>query len=244
MRAVMPSKVDCGEGELRTRFQPNAKQRWLLKLWKKMCKDVGEVDVCVVNGDCCDGVNYKDHGYDLWTTDLDTQIESARILLSMVNAKKYIVTQGSGYHVGQNMSLDQLVARALKGQFGQDVAIRAKEAGVRMHFSHFVGVSTSSWQYRTTPIARELVSALLNEKEYGKYHAVIRSHAHYYCYVEFGSHFGLITPAWQLRTPYMINKGLSLLPKIGYVVLYAEDGSIWKERHLWSIKNPVKEVAL
>jgi hypothetical protein len=184
----------------------------------------------------------------LWTTNLDVQVQSAVELLKMVKAKTYALTMGSGYHVGENMCLDEVVATRLepfaKSHFSADLALNDEEEGVRIHCAHYIGVSTSSWQYPSTPLAKELVMALLNEKEYGVFDVLVRSHAHYYCMVELGSHFAVITPAWQLRTPYEVKIGLSMLPQIGYVFMEVQHGKIWKEKKIWSPKSPIREVRL
>jgi hypothetical protein len=235
----MPDKV-VKEDE--TEARPNPGQKRLFRLWKEVVHKVGSVDIMVINGDAVDGPNKRGMGIGAWTTDLGLQAQTAADLCKMFEVKKYIVTQGSGYHVAENLSADAHVAQLLGADFGTEIALNLKEEKIRLHFSHQIGVSQASWQYRTTPIARELVSALLNEKEYGKFHGVIRSHAHYYCGVEFGSHFGLITPCWQLRTPYMTAKGLALLPKLGAIVLDVDKGDVAKERYLYPCGRIMKEV--
>lgn len=240
---IMPPvvKEETSDGNI-IEHHASKTQKRLFGLWKDLVHKVGAVDVMVINGDSCDGPNKKGTGANCWTTNLDIQAQTAADLCKMFKTKKYIVTQGSGYHVGENISLDELVAQKLGGDFGIELALNLEKEKIRLHFSHQIGVSQSSWQYRTTPIARELVSALLHENSYEKFHGVIRSHAHYYCGVEFGSHFGIITPCWQLRTPYMVGKGLALLPKIGAVVLDVSDGEVAKERYLWDVECPMKEV--
>jgi hypothetical protein len=240
---LMPEKVceETADGDVMT-HRPSAGQRRLRSLWGELVRKVGGVDIMVINGDAVDGPNRRGSGMGCWTTNIDLQAECATTLCKMFKADRYIVTQGSGYHTGENPSGDAMVADKLGAQFGTEIALKLKDDRIRLHFSHSIGVSQASWQYRTTPIARELVSALLNEKEYGKFHGVIRSHAHYYCGVEFGSHFGIITPCWQLRTPYMTQKGLALLPKLGAVVLDIDKGDVAKERYLWNVRKPLKEV--
>ena len=231
---LMPERIVDRDGVLHT---PSPGQKYLLKLWKELLHKVGSVDIMVINGDACDGTNRRGSGIGEWTSDIHLQAKTAAELCKMFDAGKYLITQGSPYHVAENPCADALTADALGGEFAPEFALKLKDEGVRLHFSHKIGVSTSSWQYRTTPIARELVSALLNEKEYGKFHGIIRSHAHYYCGVEFGSHFGIITPCWQLRTPFMVAGGLAMLPKIGAIVLDIDKGDVAKERYLWSIKR-------
>jgi hypothetical protein len=137
--------------------------------------------------------------------------------------------------------LDQQFAKQIGAQkHDYEISFQPKTLKDVIHLSHDISVSTSSWQYRTTPIAKELVAALLNEKELYSYKSIIRSHAHYFCTVAFTSNFGLITPCWQTRTPYMIRKGLSLIPKLGYVILSKEtkDGDWRVQPHTFNMPRP------
>lgn len=245
---LMPGSVEeessAGGDENYTVHKPNRFQRSILKRWKDMVKKVGRVDVMVVNGDAVDGVNYRERGKSAWTTNLSTQVDAAADLVAMVDYKNLVVTQGSLYHVDSNISTDYALAKVLEGKFGDDYVVKTKE-GPRFHFSHQIGVSSSSWQYRSTPIARELVAAVLHEDVFGKYHGVIRSHAHYFVMVNFGTSFGMITPGWQGRSPFVARKSLIYAPKLGWVMLEVDkDGTVHKDWTTWDVKNPVKELKL
>ena len=138
----------------------------------------------------------------------------------------------AGYRAGledHDEALEAYAKTIRADKHGWEINFQPEGTKGVFHISHQVGVSAASWQYRTTPIARELVAALLNEKELYKYDGVIRSHAHYFVFVRFNA-FGLITPCWQTRTPYMIRKGLSLIPKLGYVVIQHHDNEHWSVR--------------
>lgn len=177
-------------------------------------------DYTIVNGDIVDGVQRFNEGSDAWTTDLEEQIEAATELIKEIDYGKLLVTYGTPYHTKENLNCDTAFAKQNNAAaHGHELHFQPQGQKDIFHISHAVGVSTASWQYRTTPLAKELVAALLNEKELHKYRGIIRSHAHYYCAVEFNHQFGLITPCWQTRTPYLVRKGLSLIPKLGYVTL-------------------------
>jgi len=200
-------------------------QRFLFRKWREMVKKVGHVDAVVVNGDTVDGKQKGSQGKDLWTSDVDEQIEAAIDLVKMIKFDRIHVTYGTPYHTEENLNADEVFAKRI-GASLHGWEIQGKMENGIVHFSHQITVSTSAWQYRTTPLAKELVAALLNDDVFPKYRVIVRSHAHYFCYVGFSKNFAIVTPCWQLRTPYMIRKGLSLVPKLGYVLLVDEKDGI------------------
>jgi hypothetical protein len=42
----------------------------------------------------------------------------------------------------------------------------------------------------------------------------------------------------------MTAKGLALLPKLGAIVLDVDKGDVAKERYLWNVEKPMKEVIM
>ena len=202
----------------------NPIQREILKKWDEMCKREREIDYLIVNGDAVDGTSPAEEGKYQSISDTDEQVNAAAELVSNINCDKILVTYGSKYHTKENPNLDEAFAKEVgASKHDYEISFQPKTLDDVFHLAHNIGISFSSWVYRTTPIAKELVAALLNEKELHSYKCVIRSHAHYYCMVSFTSNFGLITPCWQTRTPYMVKKGLSMIPKLGYVLLEKRD---------------------
>lgn len=217
----------------------NSVQKQILKMWNEMCQNEKNIDYLIVNGDAVDGIQPFNEGKELCISDVSEQVDAAESLVNQIDCDKILVTYGTTYHTKENPNLDEQFAKQIHAK-AHDYEINFQPEGIKdiIHLSHQINVSTSSWQYRTTPLAKELVAALLNEKELYKYKSIIRSHAHYYCYVAFSKSFGLITPCWQTRTPYMIRKGLSLIPKMGYVTLNIEDGE-WKiDPHTHDLPRP------
>lgn len=153
-------------------------QRDIYARWLEMVKAVGHVDMCVVNGDICDGVNPKSKGLGLWTSDLSVQTQTAVDLLNMIDADHFCGTQESLYHTGDNISTDRAVIKELGGDYRSELAVKVDD--IRFHFSHKVGVSSSAWFYRPTPIAREMMLAAPVKEEVGSFDVVVRSHAHYF----------------------------------------------------------------
>lgn len=204
----------------------NRIQLAIYKRWEEMCSSIeeqGGVDILICNGDACDGHNRKAMGLETWTTSTSAQAEVAANLLGMVRAKRCICTQGSAYHVLDNGSMDEYVAKLLPhGRFHNEFVLTSN--GKRVHFKHTVGGSAID-SYRTTPIARELMQCVINEKEYGHFDGIVRSHVHYHVYAGTSSSFGLTTPCWKGRDRYG-SKNMGWVPKLGYVVIEEEGGEL------------------
>jgi hypothetical protein len=228
--ALMPEEVSTLKTEQENCQLINASpvQKKILKKWYEMIDTEGKVDALVVNGDIVDGYNRKGNGIGCWTTDMDTQMKTARSLIKEIPYRRLYGTQGSLYHTNENISVDKLVVESLGGTFSHDLALKSE--GIRMHFSHKVGVSGSTWQYRTTPIAKEMVMNELNQMDFEKFKIIARNHAHYYCAVQFGQSLGLICPCWKGRDEFVKLIGLAFNPSIGYVVVETH-GDTYEWRH-------------
>lgn len=228
--ALMPEEVYTlkTERENSQLVKASKIQLKILEKWREMIDNEGKVDALVVNGDIVDGYNRKNNGLGAWTCDMDVQMKTAQSLIKEIHYKKLYGTQGSLYHTNNNISVDKLIIENLGGVFNHDLALKADN--VRMHFSHKVGVSGSTWQYRTSPIAKEMVLNELNQMDFEKFHVIARSHAHYYVAVQFGRSLGLICPCWKSRDEFVKLMGLSFNPSIGYVVLEI-NGSSYTWRH-------------
>jgi len=223
-------------------------QEKLWTWWNRMIENVGKVDLTVVNGDAIDGMQYRDRGKYVWTTDWREQAKWCAELLSTIKSKRFYFTSGSGYHVGSNPQAEATVADIMRGMGYQTFHATdffLKKHGRRIHFCHHINVSKSNWQTRTSMLARELTLALLNEKHFGEFDGVVRSHAHYHIKTEFANKFAMILPAWQARTPFVAKNSLGWVSDIGYVVCTITPNREFEfEREVWAIKEPIKEVDL
>jgi hypothetical protein len=64
-------------------------------------------------------------------------------------------------------------------------------------------------------------------REHAGADVVVRSHAHIFVRVEHSRMNGIITPCWQLQTPYQIRIDPNrMLPDIGGVIIEVENGEV------------------
>jgi len=211
-------------------------------------------DLLVLNGDLTEGVNRKENALGLWAQDPDDQVRHAVELTEMWGAKQKVVTRGSGYHgkVG-NIPVEEHFAREAKAMPYPNQP-KGKERmhsghqwyltlnGRTFHIQHHVPVS-KVWHYRTTPLARELLYSKVNDAlRYDpggfKTTVTVRSHAHYFNYVEYGSTRGWVLPCWKGLDEFLLSRGgVAISPDIGFVgVEISPEGEIYFEKHLWPIE--------
>lgn len=240
--APMPDKVEVEDrnGD-KIRYLPSNTQKELMKAWKKMC-GTGHYDFCILNGDLADGPQRKSMGKGVITSNLKAQADMAVELIQMLDCDKFYLTMGSEYHCQEDRPLEEYIAEQLNGAYSDDMILEVEDC--RIHASHNIPVSSSSWQYRSTPLARDLLLLELNNsaKRYGKIDMAIRSHAHYYVTVGYKHQTGVITPCWQTRTPYAVKRDLISPPDIGYVTLFVDGNEIWHKGTFFSIGTPSRSV--
>lgn len=219
----MPDEVVSYSGDKQREFvvHSNELQKRLFKEWESMIELYRRPDVCILLGDLIDGPNKRSIGFELWTSSLHQQIDTATDLLKMVKARKHFGVQGSYYHVSENTSSDLVVVNNLpNGEFGTDLTVEIE--GKRIHCAHDIGWSQSPVSKSTRPLS-ELVSARLFDDRYGTFDLMLRGHRHEY--LDLSTRLGrvVIAPCWKCRDSFAARKGIGLCPDLGY--LYMEIGS-------------------
>jgi hypothetical protein len=223
LSAVAPKQFKRQTGG---RLGLNRVQDGLRENWDDMVSRWKNPDILVVCGDAIEGKARKDSGVPTWTTNFIEQLDGAKALLDQFNAKKVYVIIGTGYHVDSDgVALEEMLAQRMKAEkIPQDgEALADQELFIQVHstifhFAHHISVASGWW--RTTPIARELVFALLSEHHKlpkgKKVDVFCRGHCHYFCGVEFSRQHGYILPCWQVQTRYLYKKSaFGTLPSIG-----------------------------
>lgn len=236
-----------------TEVKPSPNQRKLTEAWHHSIDEIQQkARALVINGEPIDGANKKSMGDSVWSTNLKDQLDDAQVLLKKIPFEDLYFVRGSGYHIQQDATnfekilAKQMGAKNYKSVMGNqtsaDYEATFEKFGKYIHFTHHVGYS-GWWQYRTTPIARELVKMHFMHRENGFHTDVlVRSHVHYYVEVRFPHTKGLSTPAWKFPDGFMYRKGEPELPTVGNIEIIIEsNGKIQIEPHLVEaeFKKPV-----
>ncbi len=176
--------------------------------------EMGRPDILVFNGDIVDGYNRNAHGIGVWSCCYDDQInESVRLFQPYLPRSGEVYgTMGSTYHVGDNICGDAEVVKRLGGKFSETWFLEV--SGVKLNFSHFIGVSKNS-RTKSNSVMAELSEAVYNKNYYGDIDVIVRSHAHYYVSTSYDSCTGVVTPALKARDDFIKRLGLAFAPRLG-----------------------------
>jgi len=240
-----------------TTWRPNKLQKLLYDTWVWVKDSLSQKPhVLCLNGEPCDGSNYKSLGMQSWTTSIDDQVNDAYKLLKMFKANHFVMTVGSGYHSqqGADTAEENLASRLncvpYSSYFSRDV-VNGKSPdhnrnyksftdyllyfsifGRVFNVSHHIGY-TSIDSNRTSAIAKE--AALLKYLT-GRYWDVkdeptfiVRSHVHYFAMIRFSTTCAFTTCAWKLPDAHLFRKGMAgTAPSIGAVEVIVEQNGKWE----------------
>lgn len=257
---LMPPEVRLDEAGT-FRQSPLQKKMWAMwmEFWNKWVPKVtkGEPYYIVHNGDAIEGSH---HGsVTQITQNIKDQVNIARDVLMPQIAKKncagYFHIRGTEAHVGKSGQAEEGLAASLgaipdeKGNFAR-WEMWLKLHKYLIHFTHHVG-TTSSASYESTAVYKELVEAYteagrwLNEPP----DCVVRSHRHRQFEIKIATRKGyglsIVTPAWQLKTPFVYKLGLgrSSQPQMGgYLIRVGEEDGLYTRFKVWDIERPTTEI--
>lgn len=225
-----------------TTYQPNKVQKALFKAWSDVTKAWKNPDILVINGEPIEGQQHKNMGNEVWTPDLNDQLDDAQILIEMFGAKKIYTTRGSDYHVSlRGVPLEETFGKMIGAQkvggYYAPYEIFLEEEGVTFNIAHHVGYNQEF--YRSTALTREMALMKLNASHKpADADIIIRSHVHYFWYVGSTSHLTMTTPCWKLQDWFMQRKGPGGgVPDIGAVRFTVEDGNYSWEHKVYKLSD-------
>jgi len=174
----------------------------LKKFWnsyKRVLKKIGKVDIAVGMGDLVDGPGPKDTTH-LIETDLSEQTDMAIAAIKEIKADQMFLIRGTGYHVDNGFSVEDLVARELGVRIYDHRTIIIE--GKKYNFSHKVGRSTTPYG-KVSPLAKVIVKNILANlckmEKIADY--FFRAHVHYYVGATLGEREAYSNLCLQLRGP-------------------------------------------
>lgn len=217
-QGLCPDSVKISAGSNRYTFECNSVQQLIFEKWCKMC-DVVKPDIVVVNGDMCEGVNYKEHGIGNWTNDKAQQIQTCAELLEMIDCCKYVGLQGSGYHTGNNLSMDEIVMKQIGGDFGTEKFINVED--VRFHVRHETSFSKRP-QRQAVGMIDDMTGIDYDRETFGDIDITIRSHLHRFSFIGWNGALGIVTPAWKWRDPFVKARNV-ISNDLGFITFEVSD---------------------
>lgn len=205
--------------------KPNKAQKYLWDCWMWLAENWPRPDLLVLNGDVIDGVQKKSEGTGLHTSKMSEQAEMAleclRTLVDKLKPKKLARTAGTPYHEGFHGAtslIDQALGiKTLTEMEPLDIELAdGRVLNVKHHPEGGMGL------YLGTVQDREALWATIAESRQGLPEAtfIIRSHLHIYSRFDGCGKTHVITPSFQLATPWAQKvRYYRYQPSIGAVML-------------------------
>ena len=245
------------------RYMPSELQLKMWALWREFWDGWvpsvtrGEPFDVVHNGDALDGVHHRS------TTQISHNLEDqqriAEAVLAPVVAQckasggTYYHIRGTEAHVGQSGEYEERLARMLgakpndQGQYARfDLWKRVGSALV--HLLHHIG-TTSSAAHEASAVNAELTAEYVEAARWNREPPdyVVRSHRHRSIAVDLNSArgyaAGIVTPAWQLKTPYVWKVPGARIsePQLGGILIRQGDEEFFYRRKVWSMDRSPEE---
>lgn len=208
-------------------------------------------DILISNGDLIDGRQHKQGGAELITADRNVQCEMALNCIFPWHAKRILMTYGTTYHVGDQAEdfeyqiCNMLKAKHYKARIEGKLFIKVE--GLTIDARHFVGRSVIPYG-KAAPLMRDMMWNILKsaEEEEPRADILIRSHVHYYLYIEENGKVMITTPALQLARGRFGSRLCVGRVDWGAIRLTLDKGKIiGKDIYIWKLRaNKAKVIKI
>ena len=242
-------ELDDGQVVLPNKYQSALWECWL-DFWSHHVPTITkgyDKKAVVINGDLIDGVHHRTIA--LVSNSWEVQEKLATEILSPLprHVGPTYVVRGTEAHSDVGAQSEERIARAIGAKkldgHCSVYQLWIEAEGVLIQFAHHVG-TTSSAAYESSALMREMVAGLVEAGQFNKKlpSLFVRSHRHRYCEVSVPAAEGkktcIVTPGWQLRTPYIEKWDRMRLPHIGGLVILIENGHYEVHTKLYPLPEP------
>lgn len=256
-----PIPLDDGGTYLASDAQRHVWRYWR-EFWDEWVPEVtrGEPYDVVHNGDVIDGVHHQS------TTQISHNIEDQLTIAEMALAPEiakckamggtYYHVRGTEAHVGKSGVYEEQLAKRLgakpnaERQFARWHLWKrvGGKGGPLVHLLHHIG-TTGSAAHEASAVNAELTAEYVEAARWNREPPdyIVRSHRHRSIAVDLNSAKGyaaaIVTPAWQLRTPFAWKiPGARLAePQFGGICIRMGDEEHYYRRKVWSIERDAEE---
>lgn len=223
----------------------------------------GEPFAVAFNGDATDGRHHNSTTQ--ISQNLADQQKIAEILLTPIVAAAeggFYLIRGTSSHTGESGENEEKLAKsigAIPEAHGDALNYARNELWLRLggpkgtlcHFLHHIGTS-SSLGYEATALTKEFEQSLVEAARWG-YPApdfIFRSHRHRHFKTQVATRnvygIGEITPAWQLKTPFVwkIAGARLTTPQCGGVLARKGDREHYSVAKVWNVERTPEVIAM
>lgn len=191
--------------------------RFIYNHWELMCRECRDVDCIIVNGDAVDGINtYKNHGA-VFTDDLYVQIKLCADLLNMLPDVPMYITKGTGFHSGDQIKAERLLADIMGATYADEMVI--EECGLKIFANHHI----AHGQNKAASLERKMKEFAACSQYYDYADTLVFSHNHAFTSIKSANYLGIMTPGWQGKTPYASERNLLTPSDIGWITINVYD---------------------
>ena len=248
-----PYKIQLDEGGYyeASDLQKKVWEIWQKEFWSEWVPVVtrGEPFAVVINSDATDGVH---HGATTQIShNLSDQRRIAKLVLEPVveaSRGRFYMIRGTEAHVGPSGMSEEALAEGL-GAIPNETGNYARwdmwaRIGSHLsHITHHIGV-TGSMHYETTALMKEFAEAC---GEAGRYRleapaVVVRAHRHRFAEIKVPTGAGdgicVVTPGWQLRTPYVWRgSGRNTTPQFGGILVRSGNEEVFTRHYIKTVER-------
>lgn len=232
------------------KFQEAVHQFWE-DFWTEFVPSVtadADLKANVLNGDLIEGLHHNRYG--VVTSTWEEQSQAALDLLGprMGKGQAVFVVRGTEAHANTGAEAEERIAKGLGAERNGGDEHSAWQwwiemGGLVFQLAHHIGV-TSSAAYESSAPMREMVAGLVEAAQWKQPlpHVFVRSHRHRFIEIPLPAADGrirlVITPGWQLRTPFVERIDRLRMPHIGGVVFIVKDGKCQVHEKLYPLPGP------
>lgn len=181
----------------------HAAVRYLVACWERFVAECPPLGVLFLMGDLIDGRQTKARSTGLFTANLGEQVDGAIAILKPLVAKARLVLRvdGTPYHEHFDRALGKLDVEL-------DVFKAAQVIDWKLPNGEFLNVahhpSGGAALYQGTKLDRDGLWSMIAARSRKVIDArfSVRAHVHEYMMQETSERVGVLTPCWQLQTPY------------------------------------------
>lgn len=233
---VSPVKLDGGGTYKPSRLQGKVADWWTY-CWHEWLPSVtkGAPFAVAFNGDALEGDHHRSkHAFSTNVNDQQQAAVDALAPIVELCGGRYYHILGTEAHVGPSGEHEQALARRL-GAIPDSEGVHARWAlwarlrGVLIHVTHHIGTTTSA-AYESTAPHKELIASFEASVKSGRPapQCIVRGHRHRFISTQIGTSRGpaiaVVTPGWQLPTPYVYRTGHRITDtELGLVVIKVSD---------------------
>lgn len=237
---LCPPEFELEDGGI---YKANKFQGWLWNNWIDFCAHIPNGAIVVINGDWTQGVNQKDIQIVTASIKDMRRIGVAVVQPLIERASQIYVIRGTEFHGGIGEQDTEAMAEMINaerelstGQFSRwELWLKH---GLLFHFAHHIAVSGSP-----IALANELRLAKLNSVDHGTPipDVIVRSHVHAFNKYSDGKRWVYTTPAWQLRTAYIMKKRPLAVACVGGLI-FDVNGELGCQELIYPLPQPKIEV--